>query len=148
MKFLGFGGRIFIDKIIILELLVVSIAIFVIGWFLNKDDPLFLKSEYQIINLLAVVLSLYYGFSGGLTFVLILSFAYLLFYKPFPYIQLLQNLLFVRLCPKILLIANTTLYPTLSIALSTLSLHLKHYLSSYVLPLPAIYIFPKPSLKH
>jgi len=97
MKFLGFGGRIFIDKIIILELFVVSIVIFVIGWFLNKDDPLFLKSEYQIINLLAVVLSLYYGFSGGLTFVLILSVAYLLFYKPFPYIQLLQNLLFVLL---------------------------------------------------
>jgi len=97
MKFLGIGNRIFIERIIVLELFVISIAILGVGWLSNKDDPLFLKSEYQILNLLVVALSLYYGFSGGLIFVLILSIGYVLFYKPFPYIQFLQNLLFALL---------------------------------------------------
>ncbi|WP_448587957.1 hypothetical protein [Thermocrinis sp.] len=94
MKLLGSGSRFFVERVIVLELLVISVGILVFGWLYNKEDPLFLKSEYQIINLLVITLSLYYGFSGGLTFISILFLGYMLFYKPFPYVQFLQNLLF------------------------------------------------------
>ncbi|WP_448583966.1 PelD GGDEF domain-containing protein [Thermocrinis sp.] len=97
MTFWKKGSSIFVERIIILELVVISIAVFGVGWLLNKDDPLFLKSKYQIVNLLVVALSLYYGFSGSLIFLLILSIGYILFYKPFPYVQFLQNLLFALL---------------------------------------------------
>jgi len=97
MKFWKVADRIFIERIAILELLVISSIFFWMGWLSNREDPLFLKSEYQIVNLLVVALSLYYGFSGGLTFVLILSIGYVLFYRPFPYIEFLQNLLFALL---------------------------------------------------
>jgi len=78
----------------LIETFLISLLIFGLGFLLDKKDPLFLRTEYQILNLLIVFISLYYGFLGSLAFIFMLLVEYSLFYKPFPHTQFLQNLLF------------------------------------------------------
>ncbi|MCI4454533.1 MAG: hypothetical protein JHC25_06275 [Thermodesulfobacterium sp.] len=91
------GERITIEKVIFVEIFLLIAFLLALSWYFNREDPLFIKSRYDLINLLVVALSLYYGYSGAIVLIFLLSVGYFLFYQPFPLNNLLQNLLFALL---------------------------------------------------
>ncbi len=84
-----------LPNIILLEVLIFSLLFVFIGYFFHGEDPLFMNTPFSPTVLLSLVLSLYYGFSGGLPFFGVLSVVSFLLYKEFPLIQLLWNLLII-----------------------------------------------------
>jgi hypothetical protein len=97
MRAFKLGERITIEKVIFVEIFLLTALLLALGWYFNREDPLFIKSRYDIINLLVVALSLYYGYSGAIVLISFLSAGYFFFYQPFPLNNLLQNLLFALL---------------------------------------------------
>jgi hypothetical protein len=97
MRAFRLGERITIEKVIFVEIFLLTTLLLALGWYFNREDPLFIKSRYDLINLLVVALSLYYGYSGAIVLIFLLSMGYFFFYQPFPLIDLLQNLLFALL---------------------------------------------------
>ena len=97
MHAFGLGERITIEKVIFVEIFLLTAFLLALGWYFNREDPLFIKSRYDLINLLVVALSLYYGYSGAIVLIFLLSLGYFFFYQPFPLNDLLQNLLFALL---------------------------------------------------
>jgi polysaccharide biosynthesis protein PelD len=97
MRTFRLGERITIEKVIFVEIFLLIAFLLALGWFFNREDPLFIKSRYDLINLLVVALSLYYGYSGAIVLISFLSAGYFFFYQPFPLNDLLQNLLFALL---------------------------------------------------
>jgi polysaccharide biosynthesis protein PelD len=91
------GERITIEKVIFVEIFLIIAFLLALGWFFNREDPLFIKSRYNLINLLVVALSLYYGYSGAIVLISFLSAGYFFFYLQFPLNDLLQNILFALL---------------------------------------------------
>ncbi len=91
------GGlfRNLLPGIILLEVLLFTLIFILIGFGLNKQDPLFLKTPYSPMLILSLVFSLYYGFVGGVVFLLFASIVSLIAYKDFPIESLLFNSLFV-----------------------------------------------------
>ncbi len=91
------GGlfRNLLPGIILLEVLLFSLIFILIGFGLKKQDPLFLKAPYSPMLILSLVFSLYYGFVGGVVFLLFASIVSLIVYKNFPIESLLFNSLFV-----------------------------------------------------
>jgi len=97
MRAFKLGERITIEKVIFVEIFLLTTLFLALGWYFNREDPFFIKSEYDLINLLVVALSLYYGYFGAIVLILFLSAGYFFFYQPFPLNALLQNLLFALL---------------------------------------------------
>jgi len=97
MRAFRLGERITIEKVIFAEIFLLTTLLLALGWYFNREDPLFIKSRYDLINLLVVALSLYYGYSGAIVLIFLLSVGYSFFYQPFPLNNLLQNLLFAIL---------------------------------------------------
>jgi hypothetical protein len=97
MRAFRLGERITIEKVIFVEIFLLIAFLLALGWYFNREDPLFIKSRYDLINLLVVALSLYYGYSGAIVLISLLSAGYFFFYQPFPLNDLLQNLLFALL---------------------------------------------------
>jgi len=97
MRAFGLGERITIEKVIFVEIFLLTAFLLAFGWYFNREDPLFIKSRYDLINLLVVTLSLYYGYSGAIVLISLLLAGYFFFYQPFPLNNLLQNLLFALL---------------------------------------------------
>ncbi len=97
MRAFKLGERITIEKVIFVEIFLLTAFLLALGWYFNREDPLFIKSRYDLINLLVVALSLYYGYSGAIVLISFLSAGYFFFYQPFPLNDLLQNLLFALL---------------------------------------------------
>jgi hypothetical protein len=94
MRTFGLGERITIEKVVFVEIFLLTAFLLAFGWYFNREDPLFIKSRYDLINLLVVALSLYYGYSGAIVLISLLSAGYFFFYQPFPLNDFLQNLLF------------------------------------------------------
>lgn len=80
-------------SIVIGEIFLVSLILFILGFFLSRNDPFFLKTPFSPTLLIGLVLSLYYGFTSSLLLLLIISIASLFFYSPPPYQELLWHLL-------------------------------------------------------
>jgi len=97
MRAFRLGERITIEKVIFLEIFLLVTLFLAVGWYFNREDPFFIKSEYDLINLLVAALSLYYGYFGAIVLISFLSAGYFLFYQPFPLNAFLQNLLFALL---------------------------------------------------
>jgi len=97
MRIFRLGERITIEKVIFVEIFLLTTLLLVLGWYFNREDPFFIKSRYDLINLLVVALSLYYGYSGAIVLIFLLSVGYFFFYQPFPLNNLLQNFLFALL---------------------------------------------------
>lgn len=97
MRAFGLGERITIEKVIFVEIFLLTAFLLAFGWYFNREDPLFIKSRYDLINLLVVALSLYYGYSGAIVLISLLFAGYFFFYQPFPLDDLLENLLFALL---------------------------------------------------
>jgi len=97
MRAFGLGERITIEKVIFVEIFLLIAFLLALGWSFNREDPLFIKSRYDLINLLVVALSLYYGYSGAIVLISLLFAGYFFFYQPFPLNDLLENLLFALL---------------------------------------------------
>ncbi len=64
MRTFRLAERITIEKVIFVEVFLLTAFLLALGWYFNREDPLLIKSRYDLINLLVVVLSLYYGYSG------------------------------------------------------------------------------------
>ncbi|NPA32232.1 MAG: hypothetical protein GXO04_01250 [Aquificae bacterium] len=84
-----------LPNVVFAEVFFLSLVFLVAGFFLRKEDPLFLKTPYSPSLLLSLIFSLYYGFSGGLSFLAFLALSSLLLYEEFPTHALLWNLLIV-----------------------------------------------------
>jgi hypothetical protein len=84
-------------SVIFVEIFLLTALFLAVGWYFNREDPFFIKSEYDLINLLVVVLSLYYGYFGAIVLISFLFAGYFFFYQPFPLNTFLQNLLFALL---------------------------------------------------
>jgi hypothetical protein len=97
MRAFRLGERITIEKVVFVEIFLLTALFLAVGWYFNQEDPFFIKSEYDLINLLVVALSLYYGYFGAIVLISFLSVGYFLFYQPFPLNTFLQNLLFAIL---------------------------------------------------
>jgi hypothetical protein len=97
MRAFKLGERITIENVIFVEIFLLTTLLLALGWYFNREDPLFIRSGYDLIDLLVVALSLYYGYSGAIVLIFLLSVGYLFFYQPFPLNDLLQNLLFALL---------------------------------------------------
>lgn len=97
MQAFRLAERITIEKVVFVEIFLLIAFLLALGWYFNREDPLLIKSEYDLINLLVVALSLYYGYSGAIVLISFLSAGYFFFYQPFPLNNLLQNLLFALL---------------------------------------------------
>jgi len=97
MRVFRLGERITIEKVIFLEIFLLTTLLLAVGWHFNREDPLFIESRYDLINLLVVALSLYYGYSGAIVLIFLFSMGYFFFYHPFPLRDLLQNILFAFL---------------------------------------------------
>jgi hypothetical protein len=97
MRAFRLGERITIEKVIFVEIFLLTALFLAVGWYFNREDPFFIKSEYDLINLLVVALSLYYGYFGAIVLISFLSVGYFFFYQPFPLNTFLQNLLFAIL---------------------------------------------------
>jgi hypothetical protein len=97
MRAFRLGERITVEKVIFVEIFLLTTLLLAVGWYFNRKDPLFIKSRYDLINLLVVALSLYYGYSGAIVLIFLLFVGYFFFYQPFPLNHLLQNFLFALL---------------------------------------------------
>ena len=80
---------------IILEVSIIVIVFLLIGLYIKRHDPFLLGYLYSPTVILSIVLSLYYGFSGGLLFIATIAMISLFLYTPFPYEQMLWNLLII-----------------------------------------------------
>lgn len=81
--------------LVVAEVAVFVIVIYAIGYFFNEKDPFFLQTPYSPTLLLSTVLALYYGFSGGFLFVVLLVVGSYLHYKRILFEPILWNVLFV-----------------------------------------------------
>jgi len=81
--------------VIFLEVVVIASVFWIAGFFFSKEDPLLLKYKYSPTFLLSLVLSLYYGFTGGMLFLGVVFLTAFFYYKPFPYTEFLWDLLIV-----------------------------------------------------
>ncbi len=97
MRAFKLGERVTIEKVIVVEIFLLVTLFLAVGWYFDREDPFFIKSEYDLINLLVVAISLYYGYFGAIVLIFLLSVGYFFFYQPFPLNALLQNLLFALL---------------------------------------------------
>ena len=106
MRAFKLGERITREKVIFVEIFLLTALFLAVGWYFNREDPFFIKSEYDLINLLVVALSLYYGYFGAIVLISFLSVGYFFFYQPFPLNAFLQNLLFAILASEFRYIWN------------------------------------------
>jgi hypothetical protein len=83
MRAFGLGERITIEKVIFVEIFLLTAFLLGFGWYFNQEDPLFIKSRYDLINLLVVALSLYYGYSGAIVLISLLFAGYFFFFSRF-----------------------------------------------------------------
>ncbi|RLJ70113.1 PelD-like GGDEF domain-containing protein [Hydrogenivirga caldilitoris] len=84
-----------VNFLILLEVLGFAVAYTIIGFLLRREDPFFFNTLLSPSILISMVLSLYYGFRGGLPFVGLLSLASVLLYEKFPIPELLWNTIVV-----------------------------------------------------
>lgn len=72
-------------KVIIAEAIIILSLLYAVGFFMSKEDPLFLDSEYGLaLNLIPLtLLTLFYGFLSGLIYVGLFSIALLATYQNF-----------------------------------------------------------------
>ncbi len=82
-------------KIILFEVAVLSLLYMGVGYLFGPKDPLFLHTPFSPALILSLVLSLYYGFRGGIPFLGIMALASLFLYKDFPFRPFMWNLLIV-----------------------------------------------------
>ena len=85
--------RISAIPIIIAEIFIASLILFLIGFLFSKDDPLLLRSFFSPTLLVGLILSLYYGLTSSILFLLIITIASFFLYSPPPYRELLWHLL-------------------------------------------------------
>lgn len=83
---------------VLLEILLFSVVYFIIGFLFNKQDPLMLSSEINFLLILLCTITLYYGLNSGLILTLLSAVVFYIYYKPFPFIPFVQNLIFVLIC--------------------------------------------------
>jgi hypothetical protein len=55
MRAFGLGERITIEKVIFVEIFLLTAFLLAFGWYFNREDPLFIKSGYGLINLLPTI---------------------------------------------------------------------------------------------
>ena len=82
-------------RIILFEVIALSLVYMGVGYLFSPDDPLFLNTPFSPALIVSLVLSLYYGFKGGLPFLGIISLLSLFLYKDFPLHPMMWNLLVV-----------------------------------------------------
>ena len=78
---------------VIIEVLIVSSVLFLVGFSVSKDDPLLIKQYFSPALLAGLVLSLYYGLASSILFLTFLTLASFFFYPNPPYKELLWHLL-------------------------------------------------------
>lgn len=79
---------------IVIDVLFFSLIFLAIGFYINKNDPLFIKGEFNYIIFLLSIITLYDGLWAGLLAVSIFGIFMPIFYNFFPYKVFLENLLF------------------------------------------------------
>ncbi|NPB08173.1 MAG: hypothetical protein GXN96_04500 [Aquificae bacterium] len=89
------GTRLFPAVVVLLEVLLISLILWSSGVIFSREDPLLIKQKYSPTLLVALVLSLYYGFTGGILFIAAVFAVAFFYYKPFPYLEFLWDLLIV-----------------------------------------------------
>ena len=82
-------------KIILAEVILISLVGIGISYYFEPKDPLRLKTGRGYFDIIMAVLTLFYGFKAGIILILINSVALLLFYRVFPYKYLLWQMLFM-----------------------------------------------------
>ncbi|NPB06977.1 MAG: hypothetical protein GXO03_05160 [Aquificae bacterium] len=87
-------GKLF-PALVFIEVVLLAVLLWVTGVVFFKQDPLLVNEKYSPTLLLSLVISLYYGFTGGLLFIAVLSALAYFYYEPFPYQEILWNLLVV-----------------------------------------------------
>jgi len=89
------GGFKLFPALVFIEVVLLSLLLWLAGVIFFTEDPLLVREKYSPTLLLSLVISLYYGFTGGLLFVGFLSLLALFYYPSFPYEEMLWNLLVV-----------------------------------------------------
>ncbi len=86
----SFDYRLFIKYA---EALGISAVFIIIGYFVNIEDPCFINNKINVALFVVTVLTLFFGFAGLVSFIIIFSSAFFLFYDTFPLYQILQLLM-------------------------------------------------------
>jgi glucose-6-phosphate-specific signal transduction histidine kinase len=70
-------------KVLLAEILIISLIMFSIGIYTNPSDPLFIDSKYGYLFYLLpiLVLSLYYGLTAGIIMLSVVFIFMFLYYK-------------------------------------------------------------------
>ncbi|SMO42492.1 PelD GGDEF domain-containing protein [Balnearium lithotrophicum] len=98
MKFKFLEKEIITEKIlsiVIIEVLIFVAFLFVVGYFFNPNDILFLNSVISPVLLILIVFTLYYGFTIGIFFLILLSLSALFLYSTYPLSVILWYLIIV-----------------------------------------------------
>lgn len=83
---------------VLIEIILFSVVYFTIGFLFNKEDPLMLSMDINFLLILLATITLYYGLNSGLILTLLSAVVFFIYYKPFPFIPFVQNLIFVLIC--------------------------------------------------
>ena len=89
------GVKNLIPYVVLFEVVAFSAVFFTVGYIFNREDPLFMKTYFSPTTVVSLVLSLYYGFAGGIPFLLLLSVLSTYIYGRLLIYELLWNLLIV-----------------------------------------------------
>ncbi|MCX8060877.1 MAG: PelD GGDEF domain-containing protein, partial [Aquificaceae bacterium] len=84
-------------KMVLVKVVLAIALVYSIGFFLNREDPLFVKSKYSIaLSLLPItVLSLYYGFVAGVAYLTLFVALKFFIYGKVEGLYVLYNFLFL-----------------------------------------------------
>lgn len=80
---------------LILEILIISLVLISISYFFNKTDPFLINQEINLMLILVAVISLFYGFPGGISIIIIIGIGLKLLYSKFPSSYYINLVLFM-----------------------------------------------------
>ncbi|MCX8084614.1 MAG: PelD GGDEF domain-containing protein [Calditerrivibrio sp.] len=83
---------------VLFEIVLFSLIYFTIGFLYNKSDPLLFSSEINFLLILLSTITLFYGLNKGLILLVIFAGVMFLYYKPFPFMTFVENLIIVLIC--------------------------------------------------
>ncbi len=86
-----------LPNIILLEVAIFSAVFIFVGFSFREEDPLFLNTPYSPTMVMALVLSLYYGFPGGIPFLATVVGVSVYAYEDLPVTEIMWSLLIVFL---------------------------------------------------
>ncbi len=75
------------------EAIGISTIFILFGYFLNETDPCFINNKINVSLFVATVLTLFFGFAGLISFIVVYSTAFFLFYETFPLYRILELLM-------------------------------------------------------